>query len=91
MDISKVLIERGYKEKTAIIVAENLLAIDDCLVDILNNWIKYETETDFIAEGFSLLSIKEKFDMTYPAALLTMDWLLKEPSIAKKAIQRGIK
>jgi len=29
--------------------------------------------------------------MTYPAALLTIDWLIKEPERAMRSINRGIK
>ena len=29
--------------------------------------------------------------MTYPAALLTIDWLIKEPENAIRSINRGIK
>jgi len=29
--------------------------------------------------------------MTYPAALLTMDWLIKEPEQALKSLEKGIK
>ena len=46
-------------------------------------------ESDYAAEGFTLLELKQKFEMTYPAALLTIDWLLKEPDMAKKAIATG--
>lgn len=27
--------------------------------------------------------------MTYPAALLTIDWLIKEPEKAKKSLEKG--
>ena len=58
---------------------------------ILNSWIETERCTDFVIEGFSLLSIMKKYDMSYPAALLTIDWLIKEPQIAKNALEKGIK
>jgi hypothetical protein len=29
--------------------------------------------------------------MKYPAALLTMDWLLKEPQKAKESLRRGLR
>ena len=36
-------------------------------------------------------SLRNKFGMTYPAALLTMDWLIKEPEKAIESINRGIR
>ena len=50
-----------------------------------------EEESDYHVVGFSLLELKRKFDMTYPAALLTMDWLIKDSENAIRSINRGIK
>ena len=89
--IQDILIERDYPEKQAILVASNLQTLDPKLKDGLTSWLTDQTETDYLIEGFKLSELKRKFDMTYPAALLTMDWLIKEPELAKKSIQRGIR
>ena len=89
--IQDILIERGYPEKQAISVTSDLQAIDSALQNGLQSWLADQTETDYLIEGFKLSDLKQKFDMTYPAALLTVDWLIKEPELAKKSIQRGIR
>ena len=89
--IQDILIERGFPEKQAISVASDLQAIDPALQNGLQSWLADQTETDYLIEGFKLSDLKQKFDMTYPAALLTMDWLIKDPELAKKSIQRGIR
>ena len=89
--IQDILIERGYPKKQAVLVASNLQTLDPTLKDGLISWLTDQTETDYLIEGFKLSELKQKFDMTYPAALLTMDWLIKEPELAKKSIQRGIR
>lgn len=89
--IQDILIERGCPEKQAILVASNLQTLDPSLKDGLQSWLADQTEKDYFIEGFLLSELKRKFDMTYPAALLTMDWLIKEPELAKKSIQRGIR
>lgn len=89
--IQDILIERGFPEKQAISVASDLQAIDPALQNGLQSWLADQTETDYHIEGFKLSGLKQKFDMTYPAALLTMDWLIKDPELAKKSIQRGIR
>lgn len=89
-NIRDILVKRGYPEKKALSVASDLLKIDASLVDALQRWLFTEEETDFQIEGFVLSELKHKFDMTYPAALLTMDWLIKEPEQAIKSINRGI-
>ncbi|MDY4551452.1 MAG: hypothetical protein SPD54_06450 [Parabacteroides sp.] len=89
--IQDILIERGYPQKQAISIASDLQAIDPALQNGLQSWLADQTETDYLIEGFKLSDLKQKFDMTYPAALLTVDWLIKEPELAKKSIQRGIR
>lgn len=90
-NISNILQERGYSGKQSVRVAAELHDIDDSLKILLNKWLVSEEENDCYVEGFSLLALKRKFDMTYPAALLTMDWLIKEPENAIRSINRGIK
>ena len=55
------------------------------------NWMKDETETEFMAEGFTILGLKQQYDMTYPAALLSIDWILKDPDNAVKCIKKGLR
>lgn len=90
-NIKKVLLAHQYPEKQAVSVAQELMQIDGCLSPALNSWMSNGSEQDYMAEGFSLLELKNKFCMTYPAALLTIDWLLKEPEMATEAINHGIK
>lgn len=89
--IVNTLIANQYSEKQANQVAEELLLIDDKLTSLLEEWVSNTNEPDIIVEGFSLIELKDKYKMTYPAALLTIDWLIKEPNIAVDAINRGIK
>lgn len=90
--IKNILIERGYPEKPAILVAEKLANISPSLKPALDAWLKDGMETDESAEGFSTSSLMSKQKgMTYPAALLSIDWLLREPQKAKPIIEKGIK
>lgn len=90
-EIKNILISRGYTEKQALVVTSELLRMDDSLQEGFRCWLASEKETDYTVEGFKLSELKYKFDMTYPAALLTIDWLIKEPERAIKSINRGIK
>jgi hypothetical protein len=38
-----------------------------------------------------LSELKLQYKLTYPAALLTMDWLIREPEKALASIKRGIR
>lgn len=90
-EIKNILLARGYTERQALVVASELFQVDDSLQQGLWYWLVSEEETDYTVEGFKLSELKYKFEMTYPAALLTIDWLIKEPERAVKSINRGIK
>lgn len=90
-EIIKILMERRYTEKQAASVASDLLDVDEQLKDGLQHWLSTNEEKDYEVADFKLSELKQQFDMTYPAALLTIDWLIKEPDLAMKAIKRGIR
>lgn len=90
-DIIKKLTENKCSEKQAPLIAEELSHLDARLVVLLKAWVEENKETDFEVEGYSINGFIEKYKMTYPAALLTIDWLIKEPAVAKEAISHGIK
>lgn len=89
--IKEVLLERGYTDKQTNAVINDLLAIDESLKEGFSLWIESEKETDYTIKGITLSDLKKKFGMTYPAALLTMDWVIKEPEKAIESINRGIR
>ena len=89
--IIKKLISVGYPEKAAKAISMELSQIDSSLNIALASWVDNEVETDMTIEGITLSELQAKYKMSYPAALLTMDWLIKDPELAKKSIQRGIR
>ena len=89
--IKEVLLERGYTDKLVNAVIHDLMTIDESLKEGLSLWLESEKETDHTIQGIALSELKNKFGMTYPAALLTMDWLIKEPEKAIESINRGIR
>lgn len=90
--IKQTLIQRGYPEKAAILVADKLAKISPCLKPALDAWLSTGAEPEESAEGFSTKSLMEKQkNMKYPAALLSIDWLIREPNIAKPIIEKGSK
>lgn len=89
--IIKKLISVGYPENAAKSTARELSQIDSSLNNALASWMNNEVETDMTIEGFTLSELQTKHKMSYPAALLTMDWLIKEPKLATMALTKGIK
>lgn len=90
--IYNVLLERGYNTYTARLVAEELLKLHKPLSDYLTYWLGNEScRKDFATNGYSILRLQMERQMTYPAALLTMEWLMNEPEIALKSLKRKIR
>lgn len=90
-NIKQVLLKRGYTDKQINAVIDDLLAIDESLKEGFSLWIESEKETDYTIKGITLSKLKKKFGMTYLAALLTIDWVIKEPEKAIESINRGIR
>lgn len=91
MGISEILVQRGYNEHEAKTVAEHLLKIDKRLKPLLDNWLETAVETDLTVEDVSIAMLISRYKLLYPAALLTLDWVCREPEKAKRAIKKGIR
>ena len=90
--IYNVLLERGYDEKSAQLVTTELMTLNKPLNTFLERWMQNESDiSEYSDQGYSIKQLMEERNMTYPAALLTMDWLMKEPNTAIASLKRGIK
>lgn len=85
------LIAKGYPEKAAYILAEDLFKISTELKPHLHSWMESGEEVDYSVEGFSIKGLMQKYQLQYPAALLSIDWLIKDPATAIAAINRGVR
>lgn len=91
-EIIELLVQRGYMENNAKLVAEEILTLHPSLQPLWEHWVNDPTVCDgFEAEGFSIRFFMEKQRMAYPAALLSVDWILKEPEAAVKSIKKTVK
>lgn len=91
-DLIELLLERGYDGRSAQLVASELLQLCEPLLPLFESWLSdTDCQKDYCAEGYSISSLMKERNMTYPAALLTMDWIIKEPQNALRSLKRGIK
>jgi hypothetical protein len=87
--IKQILIkELGYSDHSASITAKDLLSLDQSLQNALNDWVEDRTEVEFGVEGFTTNWLITEKGMTYPAALIALDWLIKEPEVAKNELAK---
>lgn len=85
------LITKGYPEKAASILAEDLIRISTVLEPCLHSWMESGEEVDYCVDGFSIKGLMQKYQLQYPAALLSIDWVIKDPTTAIAAINRGVR
>ena len=91
-DIIELLVNRRYDLRSARLVAPELLQLSTPLLPLFENWVNDENcQTDYVVDGYSILSLMSDRGMEYPAALLTIDWIIKEPQKALQSLKRGIK
>ena len=92
LEILEILMQRGYTQRNASQVAEEMVNIAPQLQQYLEAWLMDKSYNENYEVGeYSLKRLQEERRMNYPAALLTMDWLIKEPEAALRSLNRGIK
>lgn len=91
--LQELLVERlNCSMEVAGRIAQDLGQLREELVPLLNAWIKGEPlDGETLYEGYTLNGLIADYQMQFTGALLTLDWLLKEPEIAKKALRHGIR
>lgn len=81
-EIKDILVQRGYNENRAELVARELTIIDSELIEPFDQWLSKGTETEVEYKGVSLMHLMQHYKLTYPAALLSIDWIYKDEEIA---------
>ena len=81
----------GYSEQDACVLCNDLEQLDQALVPVLTKWIKDSDCSDSMEySGYSMNSLCAEYGMNFIPALLTLDWIIKEPEQAIPAIKSGI-
>ena len=70
--------------------ANKLLNLDSKLAKYFEDLVRFEDIPDIVIEGYTVEKLMEKEHMNVISAFITLDTLLKEPDIAKKALDYGI-
>lgn len=82
-EIIDILVNReGYSRKNAIVASYEAKTLCAELQTIYENWLRNAEMMDYIVGDFSLLELMHKTQSTYLAALLNLDWIIKEPNVA---------
>ena len=89
--IREILLKRGYSQPSAETVSTDLMSINQTLKPCLEDWLTSGIEIDYSIDEFSIKGLMQKFNLKYPAALLSINWILNDPQTAITIIKKGIK
>ena len=89
--IYDILIVRGYTPAQSKILAPRLANLSQELQPLLEEWIISEKEQNIIIHDVDMLSLAKSSSLKSPAALLSMDWVIREPDKAIPTIKKGIR
>lgn len=90
-NIKSKLIERGYSTAGAETASVDLVNVSDSLKPLLESWLSDGTETDYESNGITIKGIMAKYGMKYPAALLSVNWVIRDPKTAIPVVKRGLR
>jgi hypothetical protein len=89
--IANILInEYGYSDHAAEVTAADLLNLQPLLQPVLQAWLDTRAITEVEVQGFSINQLMAR-EYTFPSALISLDWLLTEPDVAKAELTDEIR
>ena len=91
--IRNILINReGYNMARANVLARECLELSVELKPLLDAWLQdSNVKGDYKVDGWGLIDMMQKRKMHYLAAMLDIDWLIKEPEVAKPVLASFMK
>ncbi len=90
--LSDILVkELGYSEHEADITANDLLNLHPRFHLALNNWVISREETEIAIGTISTGKLVRDKKMTYPAALIALDWVATDPDTAVPILTSDIR
>jgi len=87
--IGRLKSEFGYEQAGAQLVADDLEGSDPAVRRAFLEWLTSGRLPILSVEGFDVPKLMREHGMNVPAALLTLDWLLREPKAALASLRRG--
>ena len=89
--IKKELQSEGYPEFMIDRTINKINTFSGTISEAFNDWMSNGKEPSIVVEDYSYTELIEKYSMTSIGAFITLDWLVKDPEKAKKALTEGIR
>lgn len=87
--VKRLVSQWGYPESGARKVAILLGQLQPALAMQFAQWWESGEPVQLHAEGWTVESLKTQHDMNDVAAILTLDWILRDPAVALAKLARG--
>lgn len=89
----KDIIKRKLKcsKEEAEEIVKDLEDISPLFLDILESWCNDKPYSDIEIGGYTVQSLMNDYDLGFIGALLTLDWIYRNPNEAGKALKFGIR
>lgn len=79
----------GYRARAAEIVAERLLSSSPAVQEAFLAWRSADAYPELCVAGYTVARLIREHSMEPVAALLTLDWLSREPERAAASLRKG--
>lgn len=90
-NIIMILCAQDYPEYMLEQTADKIERMDAKIKRAFEEWVDNSAIPSIEIEGWSYDKLIQKFKMRPVAAFLALDWLMREPEKAAKALKRGIR
>lgn len=89
--LRELLVEKyDYKNSQVDDVVDKIMRFSPNVAAAFNKWLDTGEIDDTLVEGYTVKSIIEKKQMKVVSAYITLDWLGREPDVAKAALNQGM-
>ena len=87
--IQRLIEEFGYTISSAKMIWTKINEISPDLFIAFMNWWENGEQPDVIVEGISYKVLVTEYSMNPIAAILTLDWVKRDPKTAKESLKKG--
>ena len=90
-DIIEILKSEGYPQFMLEKTADKVAAFQPIIAAAFESYCVEGIVPDIVIEGYDYNILVSEFSMKPVGAFITLDWLVREPEIAKEALKKGVK
>ena len=87
--ITRLISQYGYPQNGAEIIAKKLIDSSPQVQQVFNVFWESGEIPVLEVEGYTVSRLSEEHGMKPIAALLTLDWLIRDPDHAKRSLKKG--